>query len=300
MQPETMEKIHQVRALIQEFDSIPTVSAILRPLMSYIELPEDQIEVKSIVDLVSCDGSLTAQCLRMANSPLFCRMREIYSVRGAVIVLGVRRLRDIMLTCLLVRMVPKSSWVMDPLSYWQHSLACALVSRQFAKKINFADREQAYLAGLLHDLGCLVNTLLFPEEFRAAIELVRTQKLPICEAESQTIGLTHCQTGQILAENWKLPEKICHVIGFHHDVQQSRVSAPLVALVSLSDTLCRMGGLGYDFDELDQVDLLDDPAWWILTQEYPHMSEFDLASFTSEMGEFAVHVRDMVNSVYPS
>ena len=288
-----------IRKRIRKFDSLPTVSSVLRPLLSYLDQPEDQIDVKSIVDLVSSDGSLAAQCLRIANSPLFCRTRAIYSLRGAVIVLGVHRLRDILFTCLLVKLVPRTNWVIDPLRFWQHSLACAVVSRHFAKKINFDDPEQAYLGGLLHDLGTLANSLLLPDEFRAAANMTLSESIPLCDAETKCFGLTHCETGQLLAEHWKLPERVCHVIRYHHDVEQSRVAPVLVALVSLSDTICKMQGLGYGLDEVDRIDLLEEPAWRILTREYPYINESNLGEFTIEMDEFASHVREMVDSIFP-
>ena len=112
------------------------------------------------------------------------------------------------------------------------------------------------------------------------------------------LGLTHCDSGQMLAQHWGLAEELTSVISYHHDVEQAKLHPVLVAIVSLSDTLCRMRGLGYGFYEPKQTDFLDDPAWRILTREYPHMAEFDLARFTFELDEYTLQVRELVSSIF--
>src|SRR5271167_3287512 len=91
-----------IRERVERLNSIPTVPAIIRPLLFYLERPVDQVEVQRIVDLVSCDEAISAQCLRVANSALYFRSREVRSVHGAIIVLGVRQIREILLSCSLL------------------------------------------------------------------------------------------------------------------------------------------------------------------------------------------------------
>ena len=113
-------------------------------------------------------------------------------------------------------------------------------------------------------------------------------------------GFTHCDTGQMLAEHWRLPEEISHVIFYHHDVQQAKLYPVLVALVSSSNLFCHTRGLGYGPYEARQVDFLDEPAWLILTEEYPYLRRFDLARFTFEVDEFTAEVRNLVDSLFHS
>ena len=286
-----------IRERVERLNSIPTVPAIIRPLLHYLEPPVDQVDVTRIVDLVSCDESISAQCLRVANSALYFRTREVKSVHGAVLVLGVRQVREILLSCSLLNLLPKASWVIDPLVFWEHSLGCALLSRYCARKARFREPERAYLAGLLHDIGELVNMLSFQEEFRAAAQLARSEKIPLHEAEYSALGFTHCDTGKILAEHWRLPEDIAEVVEHHHNVQQAKLHPVLVALVGLSDRLCHMHELGYGTNEKSDLKLEDDPAWAILTRDYPLLAQTDLSRFLLDMEGFAGEARKMVRSI---
>jgi HD-like signal output (HDOD) protein len=286
-----------IRERVERLNAIPTVPAIIRPLLFYLERPVDQVEVQRIVDLVSCDESISAQCLRVANSALYFRSREVKSVHGAIVVLGVRQIREILLSCSLLNLLPKEKWVIDPLAFWEHSLGCGLVSRFCARQAGYKEPERAYLAGLLHDLGELVNMLSFQEEFRAAAQLARSEQIPLHQAEHSALGFTHCDTGKILAEHWRLPEDITEVVEDHHDVQQAKLHPALVALVSLSDRLCHVHELGYGTKESPDWKLEEDPAWAVLTRDYPTLAKTEPAHFLLEMEQFVMEARKLVRSI---
>jgi len=286
-----------IRERVERLDSIPTVPAIIRPLLFYLERPADQVDVQRIVDLVSCDESISAQCLRVANSALYFRSREVISVHGAIVVLGVRQVREILLSCSLLNLLPKESWVIDPLVFWEHSLGCALISRFCARKARYREPDRAYLAGLLHDLGELVNMQSFQEEFRAAAQLARTECIPLHQAERSALGFTHCDTGKILAEHWRLPEDIAEVVEHHHEVQQAKIHPALVALVSLADQLCSVNELAYGLKAAPGWKLEEDPSWTILAREFPSYAKADPAAFLLEMEQFIVEARKLVRSI---
>jgi HD-like signal output (HDOD) protein len=218
-------------------------------------------------------------------------------VHGAVVVLGVRHVREILLSCSLLNLLPKESWVIDPLAFWEHSLGCALVSRYCARKARYRQPERAYLAGLLHDLGELVNMLSFQEEFRAAAQLARSEQIPIHQAEYAALGFTHCDTGKILAEHWRLPEDITEVVEHHHNVQQAKLHPVLVAVVGLADRLCHLHDLGYGVKESPDWKLENDPAWAILTRDYSYLAQIDPAKFLLEMEQFVSEARKLVLSI---
>src|ERR1700730_12806743 len=114
---------------------IPTIPAVLAPLLSYLEQPVEQLDVQKVTDLISQDKSLAAQCLQMANSPLFGRAQNVQSLRGAIVSLGFRHVSDIAMSCGILNLVPTDTSALDPVVFWEHSLRCALVCRHIANKI---------------------------------------------------------------------------------------------------------------------------------------------------------------------
>jgi len=141
--------------LLQRVDGlrqIPTVPAVLAPLLNYLEQPIEQLDVQKVTDLLAQDKSLAAQCLQMANSSLYGRWQKVESLRNAVVSLGFRNVSDIAMSCSVLNMLPGEKASLDPIVFWEHSLGCALVCRTLARKIKLSDPGKAYLAGLFMTL----------------------------------------------------------------------------------------------------------------------------------------------------
>jgi len=283
---------------LEGLEQMPSIPVVVTPLLHYLEQPLERLEVQRVVDMISQDKSLAAQCLRMANSPLFGRWQSVESVRDAVVALGMQRMRDIVFSCSVLTLMPAEQTQLDPVVFWEHSLGCALVCRHFARKIAFPDPGKAYLAGLLHDIGVLVNLWLLPEEFRIAMETARSKRIPLHEAEMSILGITHCDSGRLLAERWSLSPDLVEVASLHHDLRAAKANPPLLALVSLADLLCRMGGIGYGYPEERQVDLLAEPAFAILLQHCPTLQDFDWARLTFELEAYLDEVSRLVTVLY--
>jgi len=287
-----------IRERVQHIETMPAIPAVFLPLLKMLSSSTEEVEVGEVVRLVSYDNTIAAQCLRMASSPLFGLAQLPRSIKAAVISLGLRRVETILLTCCLGQAFPAEKWALDPDVFWRHSLGCAMVCRKFSEKLATVDSEKAYMAGLLHDLGFMVNCMVFSKEFAAAMERACQDGIPLDEAEQTTMGFTHSETGRALAEKWKLADDLVEVIGCHHAVEHSRKAQPLVALVHLSDLLCRMRGLGYGYYERQKVDLMSDPAWGILLQGNRELEGVDLARFTFELDESVEEIHALVSTVF--
>ena len=291
------EQLEKLRPHINALDTIPTIPVIIQPLLSMLQLPPEQVDLEKVAELVSYDKTIAVQCLRMANSPLFGR-RQVETVRNAVVMLGMKRVQSILLCCSLNQVVPADKWAFDALTFWRHSLGCALVTRKMAQMIGYPDPEKAYLAGLLHDLGILVNSLVCTEEYRKCVEEAAARRISFDRAEQERLGFTHCQSGKILAERWNLPTDLIEVIEFHHEVALADHARPLVAMVHLSDSLCRVRELGYGYYEVMGLDLTGDVAWGSLVQHYPALASMDLARFTLDIEAAIEEVTRLVDSVF--
>ena len=292
------ETLDLLRSRITKIDAMPTIPVILRPLLRCLDQPVEQIDVNRIVELVSYDKTIAAQCVRMANSALFGRSEPVESVRTAVLNLGMWRVRDLLFSNSLSQVIPANRWIVDPSVFWRHSLGCALVCRKFAEILGYQDTEKAYLAGLLHDIGILVNSMVAPEEFRETFAKATREQIPLDEAEQATLGFTHSDSGRVLADAWKITPDIAQAIELHHEIEDLGSGGPLVAIVHLSDLLCRLRDLGYGYYEPQQVDFANEPGWLYLVMHFPNLADLDLARFTFTLDEYAKEVGELVSTVF--
>ena len=286
-----------IRERVQRIEAMPAIPAVFLPLLNMLSDPAKDVALEEVVRLISYDNSIAAQCMRVASSPLFGLTHAPTSIKSAVISLGLRRVETILLTCCLGQAFPAKKWALDPVLFWRHSMGCALVCRKFSEKLRAGDAETAYMAGLLHDIGFMVNCLAFAQEFQLAMTSAVREEVTLDTAELATMGFTHCDTGRALAEKWDLSKELVEVIAHHHNVEQSQSAQPLVALVHLSDLLCRMRGLGYGYYERQRVDLISDPAWSVLLKAHPKLREVDLVRFTFELDEAVAEIHELVSAV---
>jgi HD-like signal output (HDOD) protein len=148
---------------VAKIDSLPTIPAVIRPLLEMLGGSYDDVDIEKVIEVVSRDKTISAQVLRLCNSALFSRFKVVDTIRGGVVQLGLRRVQEIVMASAFCPMLRVKQIVLDPVIFWRHSFGCALVCRKFSSLIEYTDPEQAYLAGLLHDIGFQVNSLIDPD-----------------------------------------------------------------------------------------------------------------------------------------
>jgi putative nucleotidyltransferase with HDIG domain len=295
MNSATQQMLHRK---VNQLGSLPVMPSVLSSLGEYLSSNAADGNVDRIVELISYDKSLAAQCLRAANSALFGRRIEVDSVRRAVLALGVWRIRDVVYSCSLPSIFGQASQGMAPTTFWRHALGTALVSQHLAQRLGIVNIEKFYLAGLLHDIGILVNSLLCPKEFSGALAQAERSETPLNEVELKVLGFTHCDSGRILADLWKLPQDIAETIELHHHPASSESDSEMTCTVYLADILCRFRGLGYGYYEAREFDLASESSWQLLQNKYPAAAEMDVARFTFELDDYALAVQALVDSIF--
>ena len=175
----------ELRQRVERLRSLPSSPALLKPLLELLHQPPDKISLDKLTQLVSYEETISAQLLRIANSPLYGRARPAESIQAAIVTLGIQRIEDILLSSCIGKLVPADKWVVDLDIFWRHSFGCAMVCREFADRIGYAEPEKAYLAGLLHDIGIIVNSLAYTEEYRATVAAAASAGRPLVEQEQE-------------------------------------------------------------------------------------------------------------------
>ena len=151
-----------IRDRVQQIETMPAIPAVFLPLMKLLSGSGEDVKLDEVVRLVSYDSNIAGQCLRVAASPLVRSGQAARIHQGRSAHLGFAPGRDHASDLLPGTGFPAAKWVLDPAVFWRHSLGCAMVCRKFSEKLATADAEKAYMAGLLHDLGFMVNCLVFP------------------------------------------------------------------------------------------------------------------------------------------
>jgi HD-like signal output (HDOD) protein len=282
---------------VEGLNQLPSLPAILFPVLNQLAGDSDTIDLHKTIQLVSHDGALSSQVLHMANSPLFGMRNRVSTLRAAALALGVSRLRDIVTSCCLMQCSPRGG-ELDAISFWEHSLACALISRNLSRKLNYPDPERAYLAGLVHDLGILVNMLLIPREFARVCKIAAESKRPLRDVELEQIGISHDVTGDLLSTHWHLFDYLSEVMRRHHDVESATLEPVLTAIVNIADLLCRSSSLGYGYQENISFTLQDEPAWKIVAAASPRLRNLDMVCFTLETESYVKEVRTLVSVLF--
>jgi putative nucleotidyltransferase with HDIG domain len=277
---------------------LPTIPAVLIPLLRYMEQPPETLDIHQVVKLISQDKSLAARCLQVANSPLFGASHQVETIQSAVVALGLNRIQEIAISCSLLRLLPTGFFGVNPSALWAHSLACAMVAREFASRIGFSDPAKAYAAGLLHDVGLVALLWVSPHDFRRSYEHASGCRIPLHEAEQRILGFTHSECGAIIARNWHLPPDLIEAICCHHSPRKALANPQLTCIVSVSDLLCRLGGIGYGYIEHKQTSFDEEPGFSILAAHRHALQPFDLARFTFETEGLLEEVRSVVTRVY--
>ena len=278
-------------------DSIPGIPAVLQNLLAELDQPADRVNLLRVAELLGRDESLAAQCLRLANSPLFALKIPTDSLRGAVRTLGIAHTREVTLSCSMMR-IGASQNHKDFYVFWEHSLSCAIISRKLARSVGFSDPEKAYLSGLLHDLGYAVNLVLAPKRTRVAIAKGARESRFMGESEFEELGFTHCQSGEVLARKWNFADDIIEVILCHHNPKAAVINPALVAIVALADRLCRSSNLGLGYAESPDPAAEWHSDWAILAQNCPLAAQMKWHDFVQDSARYLVEIRDLVKAMY--
>ncbi len=229
----------RVWALLAE--GIPTLPAYVFELSSLLSCVP--VDLKRVCRVIRTDPSLSAQVIRLCNSAMLGLRGRVSDIEHAVILLGTERLRTLVLTCSLVQHLGNFLSSADLQSFWQHSLLTATLSERCAFCLRYLETEQAYLAGLLHDLGAL-PLLLLPAGSRdpklAPGSIAWGESV---ELERQLRGVDHCLVGKCIGLSWNFAPQIIEVLECHHRPQDARYDRTLVEIVVAADLVCQMHGV---------------------------------------------------------
>ncbi|HUI76034.1 MAG TPA: HDOD domain-containing protein [Candidatus Acidoferrum sp.] len=210
--------------------TLPTYILDLNALLS-----SSSVDLKKVAKVIRTDPSLSAQILRLCNSALFGLRRRVISIEQAAVLLGTERLRTLVLTCSVMQFAGKRLPQAQLIAFWQHSFLSALLSERIARQVDYFEKEQAYLGGLLHDIGQLPLWILVLQEDAKQRPLPNPDWPDNIPLERAYFGMDHCKVGRWIAVSWNFMPSFVDVFEFHHAPDRAQHDPYLVGIVAAAD-----------------------------------------------------------------
>ncbi|MFW6059839.1 MAG: HDOD domain-containing protein [Phycisphaeraceae bacterium] len=275
-------KPRRIELILRQIDSLPTLPVIATRLLSLTA--NDDARAQDVIDLVSADPPLTAKVLSLCRAADRGVQESAVTIERAVLLLGFNAIRNAVLSVKVFEMFgshvsafeaqgPKRTPAVvgepgrggaqmesrasqdddarfDRVAFWSHSLAVAILAEQIAKAHRDPElpADEAFVCGLLHDVGKLALDHVLPRAFARIVELADLNQGNIAEFERKLVGIDHHTAGKRLAEQWQLPHRLQDSIWLHGTAYESLPDIEhhrLVGLIALADLLARRQHVGY-------------------------------------------------------
>ena len=289
-----MKSKYQLFEDLAKLDHLPTLPHILLKLIGLCG--EDSPDLNAVAEIVEKDPALSATVIKLVNSAYLGLFRKIESVNQAVILVGSSGIRNMALCASILNAFPKgrTNEIFSLKRFWWHSLRCAVMAKHIAHHQEVGSPDEAFLAGLLHDIGKIVLWMNDKKEYETLLASSDDDTALMLAGESQ-IGATHAEVGAWLLERWGIETMVVDCVRYHHEpIERIVHSLGLVRLVHLANQLCKDAGeqvetgmadarsfFGFDTDVcMELMDQADQEA-----REVAALLEIDIDSAMSADGD---------------
>lgn len=238
----TMNK--ELELAIQTAGDLPTIPVVATKVMQLIE--SENATADELARIVASDPAVAARVLKISNSAFYGCQRQIQSLSVAIVILGFNTLKSIVVAA-SVKQVYKPFGLTEKM-LWEHSFGAGLAARIIASNTRLANQEEAFLAGLFHDIGKIIMNNLDSEKFQLAMRRCYNEDMVFEDAEKSVFPYSHDEVGAYVIKKWNFPEVLFNAVMQHHQLkfgeQADIYQVHLTAVVSLADLFCKRLGIG--------------------------------------------------------
>ncbi len=243
--PPDIKSIRIDRAVFQQtlekkLADLPPLPAVVTRIIETINNPDTSAE--ELNKLISMDQGLSSKVLRIVNSAYYGFPKRISTLTQAIVILGYNTVRNLVLGVSAFGLLSQKSmpYGLNRMKFWEHSVATAvggsILARKRLPKARTAP-EEAFIGGLLHDIGALFLDSYFPVQYAVAMAFAAREQRSAREAENMVLGIDHVMVGRKIAEYWNFPPHLVAIIGGHHDPARQSDHFDLVAVIHTADWL---------------------------------------------------------------
>lgn len=234
----------KLRASIEAITDLPTLPTVVARITQRISNPSTN--AADVGKLIEQDQALTGRVLRLVNSAYYGFPKQIKSIQHAVVILGFSKIKTLIITASVFgTFKDKLCSGLNLEHFWQHSLATAIASKVAAELIGVGHAaEDAFIGGLLHDIGKLVMDQYQPSIYGPIVKYTQEKGTLLVKAEKEVMGLTHAEVGEWMMEKWRLPPILVQMVATHHTPNSIMDRREIVTAIHLGDIFARALGVG--------------------------------------------------------
>lgn len=225
---------------------IEDISTLPHTLLRIFSVTNDPLSnAEDLRRVIESDPPLCARVLQCANSTLHGLRHRIDTPTHAICYLGFTRVRNLAVTATVCELFRNDATIgrYNRRSLWNHMVAVAITAREIAETLHISGPDEVFLAGLLHDIGIILEDQYLHEPFSDLMRHYPTGRT-LCQAEQAQFGFDHTLLGSTVAQKWNLPELVWKTIRLHHAPRYNGPMAPVIACVELANVMCTSKGIG--------------------------------------------------------
>lgn len=220
--------------IVKAIGDLPPMPHIAAQVME--KLSDEDSAPREIQELIIRDQALAARILKVANSPYFGASRSIATLRDALLFMGFDSIRSLVTAAVMKGMF--SNVGLSEKLLWEHAVGCGFAARKVGEEVGFQPREEAYLAGLMHDIGKTALFLRAPVVMQEIMQEVYNDGADFLDIEQRRLGFTHADVGGIIADRWHFTNDIENAIANHHQPDQAWSARKLTQIVGMANSIC--------------------------------------------------------------
>ncbi len=228
------------------FKRISDVSSLPAVDIQIIEVANDSSSgAEDLLDAVQFDAALAMRIIRTVNSSYYSLQNKVADLKLAITLLGFKEIRNLAMTAYISQLFKKDTGhgTYSREGLWNHLIAVGTVARLIAESSRRVAPREAYLGGLLHDLGLILIDQYLHKPFSEIVDKL-TEDTPVCHLEQEVLGFDHAELGQFVATKWLLPEHLTTTIRYHHSpLEYEGPHREMVCAVALANFFCNVKGL---------------------------------------------------------
>lgn len=231
-----------IQEIVTRVGDLPAMPQIALKVTAMINDPHSS--PRTLQTVIQADPALSARILKMSNSA-FYGGRKCATLVEAIMVLGYQTLKALVLASSTEALFSRGSRAsLKDTLLWEHSLGCALGARLLADKVRFPGKDQAFICGLLHDIGKTIMSQRMPQAYDQIIQRVYEEGIDGLGLEKDAFGFDHTEIGAAVAGKWNFSPDLQEAIRCHHEPWKATESPMLAAVVAFSNALCIKAGIG--------------------------------------------------------